>query len=87
MTGTTGPAALTLHGYMDLPLDTGNVTTSVHYRASDHGQIPGASLALGENSDGPVRLRSEDPQYWREIEAGAAENARFLEGDQRGAAA
>lgn len=87
MTGTTGPAALAMAGYLDLPLDTQNVTTSVHYRASDHGQIPGASLTLGESPDGAVRVRSEDPRYWRLIESYARDNAALLESAQRGAAA
>lgn len=87
MAGTTSPAALVLHGYLDLPLDTQNVTVSVQYRASDHGQIPGTTLSLGDNADGPVRVRCEDPTYFRRIEAAARECASFLEDAQRGAAA
>lgn len=76
-----------LNGYLDLPLDTGNVATSGHYRASEYGQIPGASLTLGASTDGPVRLRSEDASYWRRIEAAARENALFCEEGRTGAAA
>lgn len=79
----TASAALVLHGYMDLPLDTRNVTTSVHYRGSEYGQIPGMTLALGDNADGPVRVRCEDAAYFRRLEAAARDCASFLEGEQR----
>ncbi len=83
-----GPAALTLPGYMDLPLDTRDVTASCHYQPSEHGQVAAAALILGESGpDGPVRAVSRDPQYWRRIEAAARECASFLEEARRSAAA
>jgi hypothetical protein len=72
---------------MDLPLDTHGVTASCHYRLTGAGQAPEAALILGENKDGPVRVKCEDAQYWRKIEAAAGENAQFLEDAHRGAAA
>ena len=83
MTPTTSPAALTLHGYMDLPLDTKAVAGFCHYQPSEHGQVPGAGLIIGENEDGIVRVKCDDPRYWRRVEAAARENASFLEEAQR----
>lgn len=85
----TGPAALTLPGIVtDLPLDTGHTGASVHYRASEYGQVAETSVILGETlQHGIVRAGSLDPAYYRRIEAAARECAMFLEGAQRSGAA
>ena len=87
MTCTPGPAALTLPGSIvtDLPLDSGPVGASVHYRLSDYGQVPETSIILGETlQHGIIRATSDDPAYYRRIEAGGTGSAAmFLEGAQR----
>ena len=84
---TCTPAALTLPGYLDLPLDTQDVTASPHYRLTEGGQVPEGTLILGTSKDGPLRLECTDARYWRRIEAEARQNAQFLEDAQRSAAA
>jgi hypothetical protein len=89
MTRIPGPAALTLPGIVtDLPLDSGHVGPSTHYHLTEYGQIPEASVIVGETRDhGVVRLGSNDPDYYRRLEAAARECASFLEDAQRAAAA
>lgn len=84
---TCTPAALTLPGYLDLPLDGQNAAESCHYRATEHGPAAEAGLILGVSKDGPVRLKSQDLDYWRQIRDEAGKNVRFLEDAQRSAAA